>query len=453
MSWIQQDGYWSRPFDCHDEMMHFIRAQGEPLNREHWMFMLTAKIAAPTGDKDIVDQLRTAWKALRFTHPDIALGVYSGEKRYYPITDAQALESWADESFRVEAECSSTDDFFSKHHRAPPHANATIHWIPASNEIALVSSHLLWDGRGGMLMLHEFLATLASPVVPTVFDGSEAKSLVPSLDEVIGQPETPKPEWDKTAEGLLQQYIRAQPSIGLLAPGDPKAKELPAEMKRVETVFAPGEAKAIREAARKQNISVSTAVQSAAIMALAYLNDPATQPENFVAWTLYDLRRFLEAPFNGAEHAPSIRLGSQPIIVKSQGSWAEISKHVDGLNKLSWDVKESDRMFVRDPFNRRATGMFKGAAAYPDLTPPPGSEPFVSSMGIFDDYIKHEYGPYVVEDVSILCQTLTPATCLHFWSWKETLHVSASYNVAFYDAETIEKYLTIVKDILRKNLL
>ncbi|KAJ5281233.1 hypothetical protein N7478_006605 [Penicillium angulare] len=453
MSWTQQDAYWSRPFDCHDEMMHFLRARGKRFNSEHWMFMLTAKIGFPPADKDIVDQLRTAWKALRFTHPDIALEAHHDEKRYYPVTDEQSLESWSNETFRVEAECSSTDDFFAKHRRAPPHANATIHWIPASSEIALVSSYMLWDGRGGMLMLHEFLSTLENPVIPTVFDGAEAKKLVPSLDEVIGMPATPKPEWNKRGEELLQQYIRAQPSIGLLAPGDPKAKKPPTEMKRVETVFAPGEAKSIREAARKQNISVSTAVQTAAIIAVTGMNDRATQPENFVAWTLYDLRKFLEAPFNGVEHAPSIRLGSQPLIVKAHGSWSDISKHVDKLNKFSWDVKENDEMFVRDPFNRRATDMLKGAAAYPDLAPAPGSEPFVTSMGIFDDYIKHEYGPYSVEDVSILCQTLTPVTNLHLWSWKGTLHVSISYNVAHYDSDTIEKYLAIVKDTLRKNLL
>ncbi|KAJ6024643.1 hypothetical protein N7540_005440 [Penicillium herquei] len=453
MSWTQKDGYWSRPFDCHDEMLHFIRSQGEPINREHWMFMITTKIGFPPEIGDIVHQLRNAWKALRFRHPDIALEVHSGEKRYSAIYDELSLEEWCDESFKVETECSSADDFFTEHRRSAPHANATIHWIPATSEFALVSSHILWDGRGAMLMLHEFLSILENPIIPTIFDGSEAKNLVPSLDTVIGMPDKPKPEWERGADELLQQYIDSQPTIGLLPPGDPKAKELPAEMKRLEIVFSPEESKSLREATRRQDITITTSVQTAAIMALADMNDSDSQPENFVAWALFDLRKHLPPPFNGAEHAPSIRLGTMPIIVKSRGCWSEISRTANEVNRTSWDVEESDRMFVRDPFNRKATDMFKWAAAQPNLAPPPSSEPFISSMGIFDDYLKYEYGPFSVENVGILCQTLTPAICLHIWSWKDSLHVSASYNVAYYESHAILRYLTALKDIMQRNLL
>ncbi|KAJ5701386.1 hypothetical protein N7488_008934 [Penicillium malachiteum] len=388
-------------------MLQFIRSQGEPINCEHWMFMVTTQISFPSQIEDIVDLLRNAWKALRFRHPDIALQVHSDDKRYYPIHEDESLEKWCNESFQIETECSSADDFFTKHRRSAPRANATIHWIPATNEFALVSSHVLCDGRGGMLMTHEFIFCLENPIIPTVFDGAEAKKLVPSIDTVIGMPDKPKPEWEKTADEMLQQYIESQPSI----------------------VFSPEEAKSLREATRKQNFTVTTAVQTAAIMALADMHDRDSQPEKFVAWSLFDLRR------------PTV-LG-----------WSEISSPLNYLNRTSWDVKESDKIFVRDPFNRKATDMFKMAAAHPDLAPPPSSEPFMSSMGIFNDYVKHEYGPFSVENVAILCGTLTPAICLHIWSWKDTLHISSTYNVTYYDSDIILRYLTILKRILQKNLL
>ncbi|KAJ5719783.1 hypothetical protein N7493_007361 [Penicillium malachiteum] len=439
MSWSQKDAYWSRPFDCHDEMLHFIRSQGEPINREHWMFLVTTQISFPPQVEDIIDRLRNAWKTLRFRHPDIALEVHSDEKRYYPIYDDESLEKWCNEIFQVETECSFADDFFTKQRRSAPLANATLHWIPATNEFVLVSSHILWDGRGGMLMTHEFLSALENPIIPTKFDGAEAKKLVPSIDTVTGMPDKPKPEWERTADEMLQQYVESQPSIGLLPPGDPKAKKLPAGMDRREVVFTPEEAKSLREATP--------------IMALAEMHDRDSQPEKFVAWSLFDLRRFLPPPFNGAEHAPSIRIASLPIIVKAHGSWSEISSPLNDLNRTSWDVKESDKMFVRDPLNRKATDMFKMAAAHPDVAPPPSSEPFMSSMGIFDDVVKHGYGHFSVENVAILCGTLTPAICLHIWSWKDALHISSTYNVAYYNSDIILRYLTFLKGILRKNLL
>ncbi|KAJ5715181.1 uncharacterized protein N7483_012362 [Penicillium malachiteum] len=51
-------------------------------------------------------------------------------------------------------------------------------------------------------------------------------------------------------------------------------------------------------------------------MELADMNDRDSQPKKFVAWALFDLRKFLPPSFNGAEHAPSIRLGKTPIVVK-----------------------------------------------------------------------------------------------------------------------------------------
>ncbi|KAJ5267692.1 hypothetical protein N7478_010500 [Penicillium angulare] len=454
MSWTQEDSYWSRPFDWHDELLQFVRIQGEEINREQWMFMVTTKIGFTPQSDNIVNRLRIAWKALRFRHPDIALEVHGSEKRYYPVYNDQSLETWCNETFRVETECSSAEDFFTQHRCAAPLANATFHWVPTTSEFALVSAHVLWDGRGGISMVHEFLSTLENPVLPPVFDGAEAKNLVPSLDAVIGMPDKPKPEWEEKADEILRQYVAAQPSIGLLPPGDPKAKALPAEMKRTKIVLSPEIAKSLREATWKQNITISTAVQTAAIMALVDVNNRDSQPENFVAWSFFDLRKSLPPPFNGPEHAPSVRLGCIPMVSKAHSSWSEISKTVDQLNRTPWNMKESDNMFVRQSLNRKSLNMFKAVASQPpELQPPPQSEPFISSMGILEDYIKHDYGPFSVANVEILIQSITPVICLHFWSWRGSLHLSVSYNVAFYTSDDVQRYLTILKDTMQRNLL
>ncbi|KAJ6031742.1 hypothetical protein N7540_002474 [Penicillium herquei] len=317
MAWTQQDGYWSRPFDCHDRLFQLLCGIGAEINREYWLINVNAKIDLSALDGpargDITTNLQAAWKALRFRHPDIALEIHEREKRYYPIRENQQLDRWCNETFHIETKTTSLDEFFSEYRHSKPHA--TLHWFPATSQVALIASHVRWDGRGALWMLHEFLSVLEAPVLPTVFDGAEAENLVPALGEVIGMPKTLKPEWEEIANEIFQPFLDAQPCIGLPPPGGLKASLR--ETKRVEVVFPADLSKNLREAARKQGLTVSSAVQTAAIMALRCMNDPKSYPENYVSWASCDLRKYCPEPFNGPTHAPSLRVASLPLIVKS----------------------------------------------------------------------------------------------------------------------------------------
>ena len=166
-------------------------------------------------------------------------------------------------------------------------------------------------------MLHKLLSALEDPILPVMFDGSEAKNLVPALGLVIGMPEDIKPEWEKSAAEIFQPFIDAQPSLGLLPPGGLRTE--PGDTKRAEIVFTPERSKAFREAARRQGLSVSSVVQVAAIMGLSSMNDPDAQLENFASWTPTDLRKYCPQPFDGPVHASSLRVGGFPLVVKSRG--------------------------------------------------------------------------------------------------------------------------------------
>ncbi|KAJ5107041.1 hypothetical protein N7456_003716 [Penicillium angulare] len=456
MSWTKQENYWSRPFDCHDELFHVVRRMGAEINREHWQFMVNVKISFAAEDdrigSDIERRLRQAWKALRFLHPGIAVEVYENEaqcreKKYHPVQTHQELEDFCNETFFTETTSSSADEFFSQRGRASRYI--TLHWIPETRQIAFISSHAHWDGRGALFMLHEYLSVLENPIIPTTLDGTEAENFVPSLNTVIGMPEKSKPEWEESAAEIMQHFMDVQPSIGCVPPGD--TKSLPAESKRLETILPPDMSKSLFQAARKENITISTAVETAGILALTAMNNEGSQPEYYASWAAFDLRKYCPPPFDGPVHAPSIRLTSLPLIVKSQASWSEMSRAISELNRTPWDVNESDMMFVRDPFVRNACGIFLAAMSQPDL--PPSTEPFFSSLGVYEDYVKHEYGPFTVEDVSLAVHILPPSICLHIWTWRGSLHLSACYNTAYYTTDYVQDYLDTTKDILLKNLL
>lgn len=217
MSWTQKGAYWSRPLDCHDRLLQAIAAAGQPLGREHWLMVGAAQIEFPVGT-DVEERLRAAWKTLRFRHPDVALTLHDDEKRYDPISSIEMLEEWVASTFFVESAATvSADDLFSRRLKVAS-ASATCYWIPASSEVAIISSHWRWDGRGLVMMLHEFLVGLGGGGDPWNTLSSfadEAHNLAPSLDKLIGMPDTPKEAWVRQASELLAPFQEDLPSIGL----------------------------------------------------------------------------------------------------------------------------------------------------------------------------------------------------------------------------------------------
>ncbi|KAJ5614744.1 hypothetical protein N7528_008398 [Penicillium herquei] len=228
---------------------------------------------------------------------------------------------------------------------------------------------------------------LERPVLPTIFDGTEAEHLAPALGEVIGMPETLKLEWEELGNGIYQSVFDVQPSIGLPPRGTLTA--LPGQKKRVEVVLPADISKNLRDAARNQGLMVSSAVQIAAIMGVRCMNDADSNPENFVSWTSCDLYKYYPKPFNGPVHAPSIRIAGLPLIVKSRGSWSKKSQAAAQVNKTSWHMQESDLLFAREAWMKKCNVLFEFVLLQPDL--PSSTEPLISSLCILDEYDKPNY--------------------------------------------------------------
>ena len=428
MSWTQLDGIWSRPLDCHDRLFQFIAGMGAPLGREHWSIMVNARIQLPKEpDFSIITRLQEAWKALRFRHPDIAIELLDDNKRYHPISNEKMLEEWCNETFRVEAaSIASADDFFGHQYRLPgPYA--TLHWFPSSNQIALASSHWRWDGRGAIWVLHHLLSEFENPgALPTVFDGAEARNLVPSLDTVIGMPTEHEPQWEERADEMIKQIIAGQPSIGLSPPGDRTA--LPGDTRRAELVISAAEASALRAAAREQGITLTTAMHASAVIETVQRSTDISA-KNFSSWAPIDVRKYCPAPFNGPVHAPSLRCVGLPLIVEARAPWHDLTESIHRTyHSPSWALDKGNMMFVRVPYVDKATALFKVA---PQGSRPP-TDPNISSLGILNDYVQSCYGSIGVEDISLMVHILSQQVYVHFWTWNGNLHISASYNEAYY---------------------
>ncbi|RDW58577.1 uncharacterized protein DSM5745_11268 [Aspergillus mulundensis] len=451
MAWTQQGEYWSRPLDCHDRQFQVIAEFGKPQGREQAMLMGVVQLQTPDeADIDLVSQLRAAWKALRLKHPDIALVLDNDEKRYYPVRDEQDLEGWCDATFRVEKVPSSDEVLGEIMPMAAPHA--TCHWVPASNQLCLVSSHWRWDCRGIIKLLHCLLSELASPTpLPATFDGDEARHLVPSLDVVLGMPDTLEPAWEARADELIASAMSEenQVTIGLpISPG--RATSLPGNTRRVGIRIAAEQALALRQSCRKHGVTLTTAVHASIIAETARVC--TTDASKYVAPALFDLRRYCPPPSDGPTHAASLRMLALPLTVNAHASWSELAHAIQPIYRQSFDPEKSNMLFVRVPYVNKVTALLQGLKDM-DIHPAQDSEPHLSSLGVIDGQIERAYGDVEVRDVSFMIQMLTGQVLVYFWSWGGEMRLAASYNEAYYSRDQVDRWLEAVRENLVENLL
>ncbi|KAI2619515.1 hypothetical protein GGS26DRAFT_595362 [Hypomontagnella submonticulosa] len=449
MSWTNEGGYWRRPLDCHDKLFQSIAAAGAPLGREHWLMAGWLQLGFPCA-MDLATQeqsLRAAWGALRLRHPDVALTLHENEKRYEPLIDENTLQQWTDATFRAETGVHSIDELFSHHLKVAPSEYATCHWVPASNEVAIVSPHWRWDGRGLIMMLRSFMDLLvcsstSTPMPPSV--GSEATNLVPTLDAVIGVPDVHKHEWLRKADDLLAPFQDGSPAIGL-----PITAALPRDTVRVETVFPEHVTIAIREACRARGVRLTAALHASVVLETArYYNQGGTAGTNpeakYKSWAAFDLRKHCPPPSNATAHAPSIRMVAFPLIADPTVSWDALASAFQTYYEQPLAPPGSDAMFIRVPYVEKATAML--------ATSPLSTEPNLSNLGVMEGYLQDTYGDFEVRNVTLAVQMLSPQLYVHAWSWGGEARISICYNEAFYQEQFVRNWLRGLRTNLLENL-
>ncbi|KAI1099460.1 hypothetical protein F4804DRAFT_337219 [Jackrogersella minutella] len=448
MSWTQQNEYWRRPLDCHDRLFQHIAAAGQPLGREHWLMIGTAQLVLPHMDAECEKEkrLRQAWAALRLRHPDIAIELHHQEKRYVPVTHAESLSEWAEKTFKVETTVTSADELFSRRLRFTE-ASATCYWIPSSSELGIVASHWQWDGRGLLMMLHEFLDVLtthnfdgATPV-SCQSTSSEVARLVPSLDALMNVPDTPSKECLSQAEAMLAP-VKAEPaSIGLPI----KTGSLPGDTSRLDTILSHEETAALLAACRVRGTRLTAALHASIIVETARAQSQERPAESlYKSWAAFDLRKYCPPPFDGPAHAPSLRMVALPLVVDASADWDTLLTLLQPVYRQSFAPEDGELMMVRVPYVEKATALLAEAV--------PTTEPNLSNVGTLDNYVRAEYGDIRVNNVWLAVHMLSPQLYVHAWSWKRQLHLSVCYNESFYDAAFVEQWVANVKMNLFVNL-
>ncbi|KAJ5618246.1 hypothetical protein N7528_006889 [Penicillium herquei] len=442
MQWTNEGDYWCMPLEFHERYFRWIGSLGEPIGRESWIVMVNAQLRFASGDP--MRDVRNAWRALRVLHPGIAVELFGEEKRYYPIRDTEALDAWCDATFRLETDALSADDLFKRHVRtAEP--QATCHWIPATNQVALMASHWRWDARGASWILNDLLRNLGDPPsLPLTFRGEEVKNLPVSFGEALGIPEAQNPGWDQRGRELHAMGTEGGPGIAL-RPSYPDV--LPGDTVCEKITLSTEETLALRTGARCHGLTIAPVLNASAIVETALIN-PTSTATRFLGFGLFDLRKYCAPPSDGPQDASALRISFLPINVDAHAPWKDLASTLSAFYHQSWDPKHGDRMFTRVPY------LQTNQATLQD-TPPDAvqlSEPMINSLGIIDEYIQHHYGSVEVEDVGHSNLSVGKQITIQVFTWRGKMHLSANFNEAFYSSTFVRTFLLALKNNALKNL-
>ncbi|KAL9616519.1 MAG: hypothetical protein Q9160_008612 [Pyrenula sp. 1 TL-2023] len=454
MSWTEiSAGKYQRPIGENEIFIKLVGDPGHALAREHWAINSTSTFT-PTGrltEENLAVLFLRSWKILRFKHPSIAAYVGKDEKTLcYDVPDATALDKWATETFRVISD-STADDVIATFKPGP---YATLTYFSETNELLGHTAHWRTDGIGVLYLLDAFLSLASDPTLPCDPStdlpwGKEPDRLAPSVEEAASISVYPSP----TAKDLGQKYVEtfyaAAGAVGTKYEGTPET--LPAGTRSARLSLSEAETRAVVEACKRHEISVTAAVHASIAAANYALATDENGKKHYTSTVRFSLRPYLLAPYSGPEYAAGLYTTGWTKSVPADSSWDERAKdyHGDYRAGLSQEYVSAHREYAAGLGNLLRNML------------PPGDEPpsemDISSIGVVDEKLvgvekgTKERG-LKIENVSVGVEILTRQCVCFVWTFRGRLAFNVVYNEAFHRKDDMEHAVKIVKKTLLSEL-
>ncbi|KAJ4186732.1 hypothetical protein NW755_007464 [Fusarium falciforme] len=464
---LEADGTSNRPLDTIETFFKLLADGGAPINREHWAITVALRMKIPESVKEVVPVLRRTWLTLVRLHPNLAGRSHMSDADDLPsqILSVGPLneDTWLSETFFQHENIPDSTTLFTSLRPSP---TATCHWVPASQELCISSSHWRIDGIGMLMLANSFMNNLAEILRHDRNHPTTQGPLTPSLDTIVGSyldEETTPMYLRSTADALVAEFVKGVPSIGLpTITGSLTAAPGPTE--RQSYSFDATTTKSIIAACKKRGLSVPSAVHAALVRVTA------TYPQHllaksYAAFFPSDLRPCLSSPYNGEAFAVGMFCSGLPATVPnvlglSFDAIAEILNNVyrRDLTRMCTndEGKPQGMLDLMAPYVRRTTKLFN---APPPRELPPVENPDLSSFGKVEQYLQHEYAfsqggkdKVEVDGFWIGTETLARSLQCHVWTFKDQLTIQGCFNTSFYDRKFVSEVLDKVKAELIEGL-
>ncbi|KAL3461918.1 hypothetical protein BJX64DRAFT_288873 [Aspergillus heterothallicus] len=448
------------PFGGAENIYRRVGLSFKHLDREHWRIHCVCTLSfSNIASDDRVTALRNAWKGLVVEYPRLAVVPNGTTSKSYTVFQSESdINFWVKETFFVETQKLSDEIIRTIGPRDLP----SLHFNPSTSEVTLLASHWRMDAVGCMMVLDRLFTLMAQMSRISPLAGQEQINRVsPTLEDAAECPPmdpSPSSTASKTyAEAWIEDmHKKAINACGLPYQGDNTTP--PGETTQKNMTFSSSATTALVKSCKAKGISVSAAIHAAlAHTVFSFSADDDTS--DYTTVMAVNLRPYLPSPYNGPQHAVQTYVASIIPTVPRSESFATSAKALTTSYK-TWYSEEFIRS-LRWIYAIHAEKLFNAPKPPADAPlPKPPSGVTLSSLGVVESYLRHEYGPkeeetgrgVTVERFRFGVTMMTRQMLLYVWTWRGRLTVSACYNEAYYTEDMAGMVLGRLRGVLGREL-
>ncbi|KAH6892524.1 LolU-1 [Thelonectria olida] len=452
------NGAITRPLDVVETWLHrMVAGAGARLNRDPFAITLRLKLKFPSIISDPTPYLRRTWLVSRHLHPQLG-ALYppiSAQQKNVTIPPLDPVE-WLKSSFTVHqgdaAVFKSADDAVKTHHPTP---TATAHWLPATSELLIRTTHLRLDGMGLFRLTHSFMTSLASVMrlgldadVNSYPSNITEPTPSPGMGDAtkIAEDGEPTPEYaTKAIDEFIGQYDKGKPGIALPI-REGSEKSMPANTRRLSSTLDKTTTSAIREACKDNGISIATAVQTSLIRAVASFPQQSTSKDLLIR-VATDLRQLLAPHYNDPEYAVGLYVASFPSCIPDgldpKLTFVQLAQKINpvfttDLTNIAQDNKGRPVSFLKilEPYLNREFKLLTELPHDSAIKRSPG----LSSVGLIEKFLEREYSfgegqseRVDIESMWIAVDNIGQLPAFHIFTFRDQMTLQACFNESYYE--------------------
>lgn len=370
-------------------------------------------------------------------------------KFYASPSSPAELEAWLNATFIT----SSADSWQSLWHNLVKTRQMTMYYLPKAGQLFIQGEHCILDGRGIVNFWDRFFRALGSPLPLQELmrtDGSDIARLPPRSDDLLDTSESRPGRGEQRAHEILAPFgaMTAPITMPVASPLPPRSDKNGAMVFKATRRATD----AIRAQCKTQRLSVTAAWHAAVVLATQSIQaEHGAAGTQFATFGNFDVRRYFPRP-SSQPGSYDYALGNHHcvlpyIVTASKGrTLPQLARELGAFYQRDLAKSDPEVWSALGPMVR---------ILVPDFVKEQLDEttPAVSSFGVLDDFISHEYpGGWAIEDLW-LGDTVTGPWLEHFmWSWKGQLWFNTCYNPAYYKKEDVDRFNRTVLDRMMSGL-
>jgi hypothetical protein len=427
-------GRWERPQSYLEKINILTRNVPKAFGRDNWAKNAVAKLEFSSAIEDPAEYLRTAWKQVRYNHPEIAAFPYNGNY-VYRVGDTQSIALWVSATFSV-VEDKTVDELLG---RIPRNEQMMAYFLPHTSEIMIWSPHYRVDARGAIYCLNHLIESLEN-MDPDLTFGGCAKNLTPSLEATLV---IDAKSSENTEKAVKKRMAAMEPHKPLIELHPTVTSTAPKYTQRHFVRLSKGDTSLVMSSCKYANRQLDVTLHAALINAVTKLAPPE-DARSFMASFHSNLRTLIPdngiAPKNSPTTYTSVL--TTEVDVSPKTSFNSYYSQLAPVYKTGYaPYLQSSSLFherlieSKDSIKGEVDGQLQPRFAF---------------LGTVDEHVKKSVcnGNITVKDFWLGAETLTYRLMVHTWLWEDQLTLSVCYNESYWTKETVAELLEAMKDTL-----